>query len=312
MTDRILRIGTRGSLLALRQSEVVKEALARCWPGLRVELQIIKTTGDKILDVPLAQVGGKGLFVKEIEEALLHNHIDLAVHSMKDVPSELPADLEIGAIPRREDSRDVLIARQGSDLLGLPEGATVGTSSLRRAAQLKGLRPDLQVENLRGNLDTRLRKVREGQYDAIVVAAAGLIRLGWQDRITCYLDPDQFLPAVGQGAIGLEMRRNDREVRQWVAPLHHPRTASEVTAERGFLQELEGGCQVPIGGYARVSDGHVALTGLVAALNGRESVRLTRTAAAAEAARLGRDLAREILAAGGRRILDEVYRKANL
>lgn len=312
MTDRILRIGTRGSLLALRQSEVVKEALARCWPGLRVELQIIKTTGDKILDVPLAQVGGKGLFVKEIEEALLHNHIDLAVHSMKDVPSELPADLEIGAIPRREDSRDVLIARQGSDLLGLPEGATVGTSSLRRAAQLKGLRPDLQVENLRGNLDTRLRKVREGQYDAIVVAAAGLIRLGWQDRITCYLDPDQFLPAVGQGAIGLEMRRNDREVRQWIAPLHHPRTASEVTAERGFLQELEGGCQVPIGGYARVSDGHVALTGLVAALNGRESVRLTRTAAAAEAARLGRDLAREILAAGGRRILDEVYRKANL
>lgn len=307
MSNKTLRIGTRGSLLALKQSENVKASLQSLWPDLRVELQIIKTTGDKILDVPLAKVGGKGLFVKEIEDALLHETIDLAVHSMKDVPSLLPEGLLIGSIPKREDPRDAVISRQGDNLATLPAAATVGTSSLRRAAQVLKLRPDLQIENLRGNLDTRLRKVREGHFDAILLAAAGLLRMGWQNQITHYLDPAEFLPAIGQGAIGLEVRAADAEVRKLIAPLHHPETATAVEAERSFLKELEGGCQVPIGGYARVYGDRVELTGLVASLDGQEVFRYTRTGTWGEAAELGRELAREILAAGGGRILAEVY-----
>lgn len=307
MTERVLRIGTRGSLLALKQSENVKTELESLWPDLRVELQIIKTMGDKILDVPLAKVGGKGLFVKEIEDALLSETVDLAVHSMKDVPSELPDGLIIGSIPQREDPRDVLVSHNSENLHGLPEGAKVGTSSLRRAAQLKKLRPDLQVENLRGNLDTRLRKVREGMYDAIVLAAAGLHRMGWHTQITAYLEPDEFLPAIGQGAIGLEIRENDERLRRILAPLHHAATAVAVQAERSFLKELEGGCQVPIGGHAVVDEQTVELSGLVASLDGRTVIERKRKAARAEAELLGRELAREILDAGARRILDEVY-----
>jgi len=303
-----LRIGTRGSLLALKQSENVKAALEALNPDLRIELHVIKTTGDKILDVPLAKVGGKGLFVKEIEDALLDRSVDLAVHSMKDVPSELPAGLLIGAIPVREDPRDVLVSRHGAGLAELPPGAIVGTSSLRRSAQLKRLRPDLEIQNLRGNLDTRLRKVRDGEYEAIVLAAAGLHRMGWQDRITVYLDPAEFLPAIGQGAIGVEIRSDDEHLQQLLRGLHHPLTAVAVTAERSFLQELEGGCQVPIGGYAEVMGESVELTGLVCSLDGRETHRITRAAPLAMAESLGRDLAREILEAGARRILDEVYR----
>ncbi|MCE5242040.1 MAG: hydroxymethylbilane synthase [Desulfobacteraceae bacterium] len=308
MAERIIRIGTRGSLLALRQSTNVKEALEAHWRGLRVDLEIIRTTGDRIVDVPLAKVGGKGLFVKEIEDALLAGAIDLAVHSMKDVPALLPDGLEVGVTPKREDQRDVLVSAIARDFAGLPRGAKVGTSSLRRSAQVKRLRPDVEVFNLRGNLDTRLRKLAEGQYDAIVLAAAGLHRMGWKDRITAYLEPGEFVPAIGQGAIGIEFRSDDAEVRRVLAPLHDPETEVAVAAERSLLRELEGGCQVPIGGFARVYGDNVELTGMVSSLDGREMYRVIRSAARAEAVRLGRSVARELLGAGAGRILDEVYR----
>lgn len=308
MTDRVLRIGTRGSLLALTQSKSIKAAIEASQPGVRVELQIIKTMGDKILDVPLAKVGGKGLFVKEIEDALIAGEVDLAVHSMKDVPAVLPDGLEIGIIPRREDPRDVIVTRNGGGLPELPHGAKVGSSSLRRAAQLKRLRPDVVVENLRGNLDTRLRKLQEGLYDAIILAAAGLHRMGWKDRISDYLDPSEFLPAIGQGALGIEIRSEDADVRRLLAPLHDSDTAVAVRAERAFLQELEGGCQVPIGGHARVAGDAVELSGLVASLDGREIHRNVGSAPKGEAEALGRNLARDLLNAGARTILEEVYR----
>jgi len=309
---RTLRIGTRGSLLALQQSQWVRDTLMHRWPGLAVELQIIKTTGDKIQDVPLAKVGGKGLFVKEIEDALLAREVDLAVHSMKDVPALLPDGLIIAAIPRREDPRDVLVTCGGRSLKDLPAQARLGTSSLRRSAQVKALRPDLQVENLRGNLDTRLRKVEEGQYEAIILAAAGLHRMGWQTRITQYLEPDEFLPAVGQGALGIEARADDAEVLAYLEPLHHTDTEVAVAAERSFLKELEGGCQVPIGGYARVTGDLVDFTGLVASVDGLVLLRRAGKAPVAEAAELGRRIALEILAAGGKAILDEVYRQTSI
>ena len=307
MNRKTLRIGTRGSLLALRQSQWVRDTLMNYWPGLVVELQVIKTTGDKIQDVPLAKVGGKGLFVKEIEDALLAREVDLAVHSMKDVPAILPDGLIIAAIPRREDPRDVLVTRGISSLKELPREAKVGTSSLRRAAQVKALRPDLRVENLRGNLDTRLRKVAEGHYDAIILAAAGLHRMGWQARISHYLEPEQFLPAVGQGALGIEARADDAEVLAHLTPLHHLDSEVAVAAERSFLKELEGGCQVPIGGYARVVGDMVELTGLVASVDGSVLLRRAGKAPVAEAAELGLRVAQELLAAGGKAILAEFY-----
>ena len=312
MTNRILRIGTRGSLLAMKQSQNIKAALEALWPGLRVELTIIKTMGDKIQDVPLAKVGGKGLFVKELEDALLVRSVDLAVHSMKDVPSILPEALEIAIVPEREDPRDVLIIREGKSLSDLLPGAKVGTSSLRRSAQVKRLRPDIETRDLRGNLDTRLRKLEEGLYDAIILAAAGMHRMGWQDRITCYLDPAEFVPAIGQGALGIEIRSEDEEMRRFLTPLHHPDTATAVEAERAFLKELEGGCQVPIGGYARVHGEIVEFSGLVASLDGRKVFRDTRSAPRTEARSLGKQLAQELLEAGARAILEEVYRSANL
>jgi len=307
LNPKTLRIGTRGSLLALQQSNAVKSALEEHWPGLTVTLEIIKTTGDKITDVPLAKVGGKGLFVKEIEDALLAGEVDLAVHSMKDVPAALPEQLEIVAIPQREDARDVLVMHRGQSLAELPERAKIGTSSLRRAAQIRLLRPDLVIENLRGNLDTRLRKVQEGLYDAIILAAAGLHRMGWQHRITHYLEPEQFLPAVGQGAIGIEARRTDAEVLRYLEPLHDPDTALAVTAERSFLLELEGGCQVPIAGHATVQGLELEFTGLVASVDGREVFRSRARAPRKDARRLGQAIARELLAAGAQRILAEVY-----
>lgn len=307
LTNRTLRIGTRGSLLALKQSTMVKETLESLWPGLRVELHIIKTTGDKILDVPLAKVGGKGLFVKEIEDALLAEEVDLAVHSIKDVPALLPPGLEIGAIPRREDPRDVLITRSGEGLDALPFGARVGTSSLRRSAQLKSLRHDLDIQNLRGNLDTRLRKLHEGMYDAILLAAAGMHRMGWEDKISHYLESDAFIPAIGQGAIGIEHRSADRDVQQILAPVHDGDTAVAVRAERSLLKELEGGCQVPIGGHALVQGDEVTLTGLVASLDGRKVFRVIRSAGRQDAEALGREVARVLLDRGARQILADIY-----
>ncbi len=305
--NRQIVLGTRGSKLALRQSEIVKQRLEESWRGLSVRLEIIKTTGDKITDAPLATIGGKGLFVKEIEEALLDGHIDLAVHSMKDMPAELPAGLTIGAIPMREDPRDVVVTAQRGGLYGLRGGARVGTSSVRRMVQITRLRPDLHVEMLRGNLDTRLRKVRDGHYDAAILAAAGLHRMGWDHEIGEYLDPDAFLPAIGQGALGIEIRDNDRSLQELLTPLHHEETAIAVRAERSFLCKLEGGCQVPIGGYCSIRNGRIHLVGMVASLDGTTMVRDEEEGNCGEPEEVGRRLAMRILDRGGREILASVY-----
>lgn len=305
--NNTLRIGTRGSQLALWQANWVKEQLIRHHPDLDVEILTIKTTGDKILDVPLAKVGGKGLFVKEIEEALLAGDIDLAVHSMKDVPTELPDGLGIVCTSRREDPRDAVLSHDGTALLDLPQGARVGTSSLRRQAQIKANRPDFNIEPLRGNINTRLRKLKEGQYDAIILALAGVKRLGWEAEVTETIDPDVMLPAIGQGALGIEARLNDEKTLQRLEFLDHPETASCVGAERAFLHRLEGGCQVPIAAHATMDDGTVTLTGLVAGVEGDRIIRKEASAPSSGAADLGRRLAEDILAAGGREILEEVY-----
>jgi hydroxymethylbilane synthase len=305
--DRVV-IGTRGSKLALWQAEWVKSELEKKYPDLTVELLRIKTTGDKITDVPLAQVGGKGLFVKEIEEALLDGRADLAVHSMKDVPTEFPEGLHLTAIAEREDPRDALISA-GVLLKDLPEGAKVGTSSLRRQAQLLNIRPDLEIAQLRGNLDTRLRKLDEGQYDAIILAGAGVRRLGWDERITELLPPEIFLPAIGQGAIGIETRTSDDEINGLVAFFDHRETSLAVRAERALLKRLEGGCQVPIAAYGTVSkDGNeLSLTGLVASTDGQTIIKDSLCGSAAEPEALGTRLAEVLLGKGAWEILKELY-----
>jgi len=302
-----IRIGTRGSLLAVTQSGWVKRLIEAQHPDLTVDLVKITTKGDKILDVPLAKVGGKGLFVKELEDALLAGAVDLAVHSMKDVPAELPAGLVLAVVPEREDPRDAFVSTQYADLAELPRGARVGTSSLRRKAQLAAMRPDLLIEDLRGNLDTRLRKLDEGVYDAIVLAAAGLRRLGLAGRIRALFQPGQMLPAIGQGALGIELRADNEALRERLAFLHHPPTAVAVEAERACLLRLEGGCQVPIGAHAEVEAGQVRITGLVASLDGRRLIREELSGPIAEAAALGTALAERILERGGDVILREVY-----
>ena len=302
-----LRIGTRASLLAVTQSTWVKTRIEQAHPQVRVELVQITTKGDRILDVPLAKVGGKGLFVKEIEDALLDGTADLAVHSMKDVPTELPEGLFIGIVPARETPLDAYISNRFATLEALPVGARVGTSSLRRKSQLAAVRPDLTILDLRGNVDTRLRKLDEGQYEAIILAGAGLNRLGLQGRITAELDPTLMLPAIGQGALGIELRRDDTQLLADLQFLHDPRTATAVAAERAFLLRLEGGCQVPIGAHAVVDGETVRLTGLIASVDGRQLLRDTLTAPAAEAPALGTLLAERLLARGGKAILDAVY-----
>ncbi len=294
----MLVIASRGSQLALWQARWVAAQLSAAGHECRIE--IIKTTGDKITGVPLAKVGTKGLFTKEIEEALLDGRADLAVHSLKDLPTELPEGLVLAAVPEREDPRDAVV---GKKLADLPPGAKVGTSSLRRAAQLLKLRPDLQVESIRGNLDTRLRKLDEGQYDAILLAAAGLKRLGWGDRIAEILDPEQMCPAVGQGALAIETRAGFEAV----AMLDHAATHTAVMAERGVLRALGGGCQVPIGAYATVSQGRVRLLAIVAAPDGSQLVGAQAGGAAAEAAEIGARLAAYLLQRGARQILEAVY-----
>jgi hydroxymethylbilane synthase len=291
-------------MLALRQSGMMKAALEKYWPEIRFELQIIKTTGDKITSVPLAQVGGKGLFVKEIEDALLDGSADLAVHSMKDVPADLPEGLLIAALPEREDPRDALILREGKSIADLRESAIVGTSSLRRAAQMRSLRSDFEIRDLRGNLDTRLRKLDEGLFDAIILAAAGLNRMGWQERASVLMDPVAFIPAVGQGALAIETRAEDARIRGLLVPLDHFETAVAVGAERSLLLELGGGCQVPIGGYARIMGNRVELCGLVASLDGRQMFRAVRSAPLEDAVALGQRVAAELLDQGARQILD--------
>jgi hydroxymethylbilane synthase len=294
----MLVIGSRGSQLALWQARWVQSRLSEL--GVETRIEIIHTTGDKILDVALSMVGTKGLFTKEIEEALLAGTIDVAVHSLKDMPTELPAGLKIAAIPVREDARDALV---GMKLTGVPQGARVGTSSLRRSAQLRALRPDLQVENIRGNVDTRLRKLDEGQFEVIVLASAGLRRLGWADRIAEYLEPDVMCPAVGQGALAIETRLDD----EVCARLDDLETRLRVTAERAVLATLGGGCQVPIGAHARVSGAKLLLEGVVVSPDGAQLVRRHTEGPGDRAVELGRDLGETLLAAGGREILDCVY-----
>lgn len=302
MENKIV-IGTRGSQLALWQANWVKSELERLHKGLSCELLVIKTKGDKILDVPLAKVGGKGLFVKEIEEALLDGRIDLAVHSMKDMPADLPAGLKIGAIPEREDPRDALVAKNGLTFEKLPPGARVGTSSLRRSAQLLAKRPDIQIETLRGNIDTRLRKVTEGDLDAIILAAAGLKRLGLGEHITECLDPTLMLPAVGQGALCIESRENDERIDAALAPLNHPATRVTVLAERAFLNTLEGSCQIPVGAFAETDGKRLTLRGLVAEVDGSRLLMETDSAESEQNEALGVAVAERLKEAGAAEIL---------
>ena len=298
----MLTIGSRGSKLALWQARWVASRLEGL--GYSTRIEIIKTTGDKITDVALSKVGGKGLFTKEIEEALLARTIDLAVHSMKDVPTELPAGLTLGAVSAREDPRDALAGRK---LAELAAGAKVGTSSLRRAAQLRLLRPDLAVENIRGNVDTRLRKLDEGRYDAVVLACAGLKRLGLEGRIAEPLPVDMMIPAVGQGALGIEIREEDGPAAEACRRLEDPATRTAVTAERAFLAALGGGCQVPVGAHARVNGQEVMLEAIVISPAGGEPVRGRSAGPLEEAEALGKRLGEELLERGAREILEEVY-----
>ncbi len=302
-----LIIGTRGSQLALWQAEWVQRQLKQIAPDISVVLKRIQTSGDKIQDVPLAKVGGKGLFVKEIEEALLKNDIDLAVHSMKDMPAVLPSGLHIICIPEREDPRDALLAGDKKKLDALPLGARVGTSSLRRQAQLLHVRPDLQIKMLRGNVDTRLRKLQENHFDAIVLAASGLKRLGWDEHITECLPVDVSLPAIGQGALGIEGREDDGFVRNLVSRLEHQPTRVTVTAERALLKRLEGGCQVPIAGHAVLQGESLTLDGLVISLDGKRYVRYALSGSMSEAESLGTKVAEGLLDRGAQPILQEIY-----
>jgi hydroxymethylbilane synthase len=303
-----VRIASRGSQLALWQAHAVRDALHAADPAISVEIEVIKTTGDIILDVPLAGIGDKGLFTKEIDAALLAGAADLAVHSLKDVPTQVPEGLELVAIGPREDPRDVLILPPGEtgSLATLPAGARVGTSSLRRRAQLGALRPDLAVLDLRGNLNTRLAKLDRGDYDAIILAAAGVVRLGWEARIAERLDPSGWLPAVGQGALGVVARTGDERVRRLLSAFHHPFTAACTAAERAFLAALEGGCQIPIGALARVDEDGLTLHGLVADVDGVEVLRDSENGALDDAVSIGRRLADRLLEMGAGEILARI------
>ncbi|MBI5327505.1 MAG: hydroxymethylbilane synthase [Deltaproteobacteria bacterium] len=338
-----LKLGTRSSQLALWQAGWVKSEIEKRYSGTEVELVKIKTTGDKILDVPLAKVGGKGLFVKEIEEALLDKRIDLAVHSMKDVPTDFPKGLHLAAITEREDPRDAFISQiQNSkfkiqNFKDLPKGASIGTSSLRRSSQILNIRPDLKITQLRGNLNTRLKKLDDGQYDAIILAAAGVKRLGWSDRITEYLPPEISLPAIGQGALGIETRIDDKDINSLAAFFDHPHTSIAVRAERALLKRLEGGCQVPIAAHGTVvadssaslnlspqtlsgdtpinlfpsvliGDGQLHLIGLVASTDGKKIIKDFISGPTDKAESIGIELAEKLLKMGAWDILKEVYK----
>ena len=308
VTRNALRIASRGSELALWQSRAVQSALRAADPALHVEVDVVKTTGDRIEDVPLAKIGDKGLFTKELDAALLDGAADLAVHSLKDVPTRLPEGLALAAVTKREDPRDVVILPPGGrgGLYYLKSGARVGTSSLRRRAQLQGLRPDLAVIDLRGNLNTRLRKLDEGGYDAIVLAAAGVLRLGWAERVGQYLDPPGWLPAVGQGALAVVARADRRDVLDRLRPLHDYAAAACTSAERALLRALEGGCQVPIGALAAVDGDRLLLRGLVASLDGARIIRVEESGSIEDAEAVGRRAAESLLARGAREVLDAI------
>ena len=308
--SREIRIATRKSALALWQAEYVKARLEQAHPGLKVSLVPMVSRGDKLLDAPLAKIGGKGLFVKELETALLENEADIAVHSMKDVPMEFPEGLGLFCICEREDPRDAFVSNTFDSLDTLPAGAVVGTSSLRRQAQLLARRPDLQIQFLRGNVNTRLAKLDAGEYDAIILAAAGLIRLGFQERIRSFISAEDSLPAGGQGAVGIECRSADSEVHALLAPLHHADTADRVIAERALNRHLNGGCQVPIACYAVLEGNDLWLRGLVGQPDGGRLLRAEARAPRQSAEALGVEVAEALLQQGAAAILAEVYGEA--
>ncbi|MNU69086.1 Porphobilinogen deaminase [compost metagenome] len=308
MAARTLRIATRKSPLALWQANFVKDRLEALYPDLRVELVPMSTQGDKILDTPLAKVGGKGLFVKELETAMLEGRADIAVHSMKDVPVEFPEGLGLHTICEREDPRDAFVSNRFKQIDELPQGAVVGTSSLRRQCQLRAARPDLVIRDLRGNVNTRLAKLDAGEYDAIILAAAGLKRLEMAHRITAFIEPEQSLPANGQGAVGIECRLDDVELHALLAPLEHTETRIRVLTERAMNRALQGGCQVPIGAYALVQGDEIWLRGLVGSPDGTQVIRDEIRGPLADGEALGHTLAQRLLADGADAILAEVYR----
>ena len=308
MAARTLRIATRKSPLALWQANFVKDRLEALYPDLRVELVPMSTQGDKILDTPLAKVGGKGLFVKELETAMLEGRADIAVHSMKDVPVEFPEGLGLHTICEREDPRDAFVSNRFDRIDALPQGAVVGTSSLRRQCQLRAARPDLVIRDLRGNVNTRLAKLDAGEYDAIILAAAGLKRLEMAHRITAFIEPEQSLPANGQGAVGIECRLDDVELHALLAPLEHTETRIRVLTERAMNRALQGGCQVPIGAYALVQGDEIWLRGLVGSPDGTQVIRDEIRGPLTDGEALGHTLAQRLLADGADAILAEVYR----
>ncbi|ATZ73241.1 hydroxymethylbilane synthase [Idiomarina sp. X4] len=306
MTQTV-RIATRKSKLALWQAEHIQQRLEELHPGLTVELLPMSTKGDVILDTPLAKIGGKGLFVKELEVAMLEGRADIAVHSMKDLPVEFPDGLELHTICEREDPRDAFVSNKYKNLNELPEGAVVGTCSLRRRCQVMEQFPHLAIKDLRGNVQTRLRKLDDGEFDAIILAASGLIRLDLGDRITSFIPVEQSLPANGQGALGIECRSDDEAMKQLLQPLQCEETRIRVLAERAMNRRLEGGCQVPIGAYAELSDDHIYLRGLVGDPDGKQVLRDEIEGPAAEAEALGKELAERLLAKGAGDILSAVY-----
>ncbi|OEF98073.1 hydroxymethylbilane synthase [Vulcanibacillus modesticaldus] len=299
-------VGSRKSQLALTQTKSVIDQLKALNLPYEFEIKEIVTKGDKILNVTLSKVGGKGLFVKEIEQALLDGEIDFAVHSMKDMPFEMPEGLTIAAIPKREDPRDCLISRQGFTIDSLPKGARIGTSSLRRAAQILSYRDDLHIKSIRGNIDTRIRKLETEGLDGIILAAAGLKRMGWEDKITECLDVDLSIPAVGQGALGIQARENDHELLELLKKIDDSKTKILVSAERSLLNRLQGGCQVPIGAHAKWEDNNIHLVGMVASLDGKLIIKQEGKASKREAVKLGIQVADKLLAKGAAKILAEV------
>jgi hydroxymethylbilane synthase len=299
-------IGSRGSQLALWQANWVKAELERLHSNVDINIRVITTSGDKIQDVPLAKIGGKGLFVKEIEEALLAKEVDLAVHSMKDVPMEIPAELVVSVITKRESPLDALISKNGERLVNLPQGASIGTSSLRRSSQLLKYRADFKIYPLRGNVDTRLRKVKTGNYDAIILASAGLNRLGWTSHITEEISEEILLPAMGQGALGIETRLEDTKTYDFISPLNHKQTNYAVTAERALVGRLDGGCQVPIGAYAKIENNLISLKGLVASLDGETIYTSENTGPVDDAINIGQELGSRLLKMGANEILEKL------
>jgi hydroxymethylbilane synthase len=303
-----LRIGTRGSLLAILQAEFVRKQIFQT-SGIEGEIIIIKTTGDKMQQSALSQIGGKGIFIKELEDALLDESIDIAVHSVKDIPTEVPPGMSFPAICRREDVRDCLVSGNGATLASLRQGARVGTGSLRRQAQLRHARPDLDVRDLRGNVDTRLRKVESGEYDAVMLAKAGLDRLGWTHRISETLSPDVCMPAVGQGALGIECRASDAETSAALDKLNDVETRSAIVAERSLLSVLQGGCQVPLGAWARIEGNELVLDACVCSIDGLQYVKQRATAPPEQARPLGERMAQLLIEAGAQNILEDVSRQ---